>query len=254
MNIVNSATTQAKRLNKRTAYLLVFHGSRSPQYFSTVLQLGELVRQHLKTLVEVAVLEFAKRSLAEEIVCFCRKAIVLDCQKVKILPVFLSGGVHVREDIPQEIAVAKENLCDGISIELADYVGSFSELTTIIQGKFSQAEGRILLAHGSRLPGGNKHIEQIAHSTKAISAYWTREPSLESAVEMLVKANKTSIAIVPYFLFFGKITQEIASYTTQLRLKYPQQNFYLAQPLGATPELAEAIASIAAKEPAASLD
>ncbi|WP_144871997.1 sirohydrochlorin chelatase, partial [Hyella patelloides] len=169
--------------------------------------------QSLLPLVEVAVLEFADVPLSQSIINFAQKAIAYHYQKVEIIPVFLSAGVHVREDIPLEIAQAKQKLGDTIvSLELLDYVGNYPQLTALITQKFTQiaAQGRILLAHGSRLSQGNVASEQLAKKVNAINTYWTVQPDLTSAVQLLVKQNISSIAIVPYFLFSGRITEAIA--------------------------------------------
>jgi sirohydrochlorin cobaltochelatase len=262
-------------LNTNSAHLLVFHGSRNQQYFKTISQLASLVRKQLELktldiiqkqianlqsltqitatitsqvlspLVEVAVLEFGEVSLSQRIINFAQKAIALNYQRIKIIPVFLAAGVHVKEDIPLEIAIAKQKLNGSIALDLLDYVGSYSQLTDLIAQKFLPLanSGRILLAHGSRLDRGNVAIEEIGGKVNAINAYWTVPPDLTSAVELLVNQNKSAIFIVPYFLFVGRITEEITSQVATLQNKFPQTKLFLTQPLGATPELAQVIVS-----------
>lgn len=200
--------------------------------------------QNLLPLVEMAVLEFTDVPLSQSIVNFAQKAIAYNYQKVEIIPVFLSAGVHVREDIPLEIAQAKQKLGETtISLELLDYVGNYPQLTALIAQQFTQiaAQRRILLAHGSRLSPGNVASEQLAKEVNATNAYWTVQPDLTSVVQSLVKQNISSIAIVPYFLFSGRITEAIAFQVTELQSKFPQTKLLLGQPLGATPKLAQII-------------
>jgi sirohydrochlorin cobaltochelatase len=263
-------------LSTNSAYLLVFHGSRNQQYSLTISQLANLVQKQfeLKALgisqqeianlndlqsstqtiatvtarivtpiVEVAVLEFGEVSLAQRIIDFAQKAIALNYLQVKIIPVFLTAGVHVREDIPQAIAIAKPKLDSRIAIELLDYVGSYPQLTDLLVQKFPPLAnlGKIILAHGSRLDRGNIAIEEIGKKVNAINAYWTVKPDLTSTVELLINQNKSAIVIVPYFLFVGRITEEITSQVAILQSKFPQTKFFLTQPLGATSELAQII-------------
>lgn len=257
-------------MNTHSARLLIFHGSCNRQYWQTISQLASLVQKQLESeilrsdgeakedgfstvatitspalspLVEAAVLEFAEVSLSQSIINFAQKAISLNYQRIKIIPVFLSAGVHVREDIPLEITIAKQKLGSSITLELVDYVGSYPQLTALIAQKFASLEtsGRILLAHGSRLTQGNVAIEQLGKKVNAINTYWTIQPDLTSAVEMLVNQNFLAITIVPYFLFVGKITEEINDLVVTLQNRFPQTKLFLTQPLGATPELARII-------------
>ena len=268
--------TQNIRLNTSSAHLLVFHGSRDRQYWTTISELGSLVTQQLcliaptftleggrlredsrskslklataeksatgnVPLVAVAALEFADVELSEKMVRFAQIAIANKYQRLTIVPVFLSAGVHVKEDIPQAIAQARQQLGDRIKLELLDYIGNAS-LTALITQKFAlvATDNRILLAHGSRLPQGNLKSEQLARRVKAKIAYWAVQPNLTSVVELLAH-NKSPIAIVPYFLFSGKITEAIASQVAQLQDRFPNTQLHLARPLGATPELAKVI-------------
>lgn len=197
-----------------------------------------------KPLVEVAVLEFGEMSLSQSIVCFAHKAIANNYAKIKIVPVFLTAGVHVQEDIPREIARAKQRVDHKIELELLNYVGNYPQIANLIKEKFAfSTSGKILLAHGSRLSDGNVAVEHLAKQVNAINAYWTIQPDLSSVVELLVKQNFSSITIVPYFLFVGKITQEIRNQVIKLQNKFPQTKIFLTQPLGATTELAQMIIS-----------
>jgi sirohydrochlorin cobaltochelatase len=265
-------------LSTNSAYLLVFHGSRNQQYAQTISQLANLVQKQLELkalrtsqkeisnlddlqnsnqtttiitarivtpIVEVAVLEFGEVSLAQRIVDFAQKAIALNYQRIKIIPVFLSAGVHVKEDLPREIASARQKLESKIVIELLDYVGSYPQLTDLLTQKLPHLAnlGRIILAHGSRLDRGNIAVEEIGKKVNAINAYWTVPPDLNSTIELLINHNKSAIVIVPYFLFVGRITEEITSQVATLQSKFPQTKLFLTQPLGATPELAQVIVS-----------
>ena len=256
-------------MNISSAYLLVFHGSRERQYRSTISELGSLLTQQLcwnltfledsrsrsqrataskslskLPLVDVAALEFADVELWEKIVSFAHTAIAQKYSRLVIVPIFLSAGVHVRGDIPHEIALAKQKLPDSITIESLDFIGNAS-FTALIGQKFAKlaTEDRVLLAHGSRLPQGNDRSEQLAQKVNARIAYWAIQPDLTSIVESLARQNQSSIAIVPYFLFSGKITEAIASLVARLQVRFPKNQLHLARPLGATTELAQVIAT-----------
>ena len=232
-------------MNNNFAYLLVFHGSRNPSYSEKITQLGNLVSQQANTAVEVASLEFPQIPLAKVISQMYRKATARGYAGLKIIPMFLSKGVHVKEDLPQEVEHAKQSLGITSGIALTECLGCLPQLEDLVSNKFTSGDGsRILLAHGSRRSQGNEQIELLANNIGVEAAYWTVKPDLESKIELLAKQNETKITIVPYFLFLGKITEAIAEKVTQLQKLYPQIQFSLATPLGATPELATAITKL----------
>lgn len=249
------------------AYLLVSHGSHDPRPVIAMQQLAELVSRKVqsnlidscyqsnivssgvasqlgcKTLVGTAYLELSPEPLHEQIKRFGISTIAQGCHCLKILPLFLLPGVHVMEDIPNEVVLAEQALGQDIIIKQQPYLGSHPGLESLLEKQLAAttAEARILLAHGSRRPLSSHPIEALAAALGAVAAYWSVPPSLESRVQELVIAGCRNIVIVPYFLFVGGITDAIAHKQEELKLQFPEVSFQLAEPLGATVELAELI-------------
>ncbi len=270
-------------LTLTSAYLLVSHGSRDPRPQIALERLSYLVEEELKhlkfnhdqdssilssfnqrqksnkeiggrnsvviapqlTIVETASLELSEVSLSQKIQQFVTKLQDMGINSLKIVPLFLLPGVHVREDIPKEIKIAKEKIGFNIHIELCPYLGSYKGLVKIIARQFSShtQDARIIIAHGSRRHGGNGSVEAIASQLNTKVAYWSIEPSLSDQVHALVKEGKKQITIMPYFLFTGGITTVISQQVQQLQDSLPQTELNLGQPLGATPELAQLMVS-----------
>jgi sirohydrochlorin cobaltochelatase len=257
-----------------SAYFLVFHGSRDPRTYSLASYLGELLtrkfkskniviqKNYLKTnlaifdpkmvvtanspkipLVKVAALEFAELSLHQSLIAFAQEAVEKGFGKIKVLPLFLAPGIHVQQDIPTEIALAIKKIDNPVLIELSPYLGKYSGIVQLLAQKFSllSTAGRIVIAHGSRSVEVTDYYENLATQLNASIAYWSVSPSLTQQVEAQIAAGQKQIAIVPYFLFPGKITQAIAEEVSFLQKRYPQVELILDQPLGATETLAELI-------------
>ncbi|MEH2136733.1 sirohydrochlorin chelatase [Nostoc sp.] len=240
-----------------SAYLLVSHGSRDPRPEVAMQQLARLVCHQLpknynalnsEHLVGIAALEMSPQPLHEQIQQFAKRAFgnrkpSQNQNRLKIVPLFLLPGVHVMTDIPAEVALAQQATGQDIMIELQPYLGSHANLEKLLAKQIAtiKAEAWILLAHGSRRPGSKETVEAMAASLSAVAAYWSVPPSLESRVTELVTAGYKEIAILPYFLFAGGITDAIAASIEELKLQFPAVNFQLAQPLGASAELAELI-------------
>lgn len=258
-----------------SAYLLVIHGSRNRKTQTAASKLKQMLIAELQSkdrlhqlnystssvpwsesktvkidrslqnpLIDVAALELASLPLSENIVNFAEKAYYLGFKKIKIIPLFLIPGVHVTEDIPTEIARAIKQINNQVTIELSPYLGKYSEMALLLAKKFSDlpAKTRILIAHGSRLPGVAERYQSLTRQLNAMIAYWSTTPNLSQQVKAQIAAGQQKIAILPYFLFPGKITEAIAEQISELQLEHPEAELILGEPLGATPALAKLIA------------
>ena len=155
------------KLFNHSAFLLIFHGSSNPNYLSSPLKLAALIRtvlinQHSDILnsdlsfpqqnqkiltqnnnpeiplIEIATLECADIPLSQSIIEFAKQAIVQNYRRLVLIPVFLSAGVHVLEDIPEELSQAKKVLGNAIEFQLTDYVGNFSRMQSLIANRFQK--------------------------------------------------------------------------------------------------------------------
>jgi len=158
---------------------------------------------------------------------------------LQIIPLFLLSGVHVKEDIPAAVAKVRSP----IKLELKPHLGSYQGIKSLLSRQLADLSPQkpILLSHGSRRPGGNREVENLAAFFGAITAYWSIEPSLSQQIESLIAQGSPTIAILPYFLFTGAITDAIEAQVFELSQKHPNVNISLGKSLGATGELAEII-------------
>ena len=230
-----------------SAYLLVSHGSRDPRPEVAMQQLAGLVSEQMgnsQHQVGIAALELQPQPLHQQIQQFATSVDEVDC--LQVVPLFLLPGVHVMTDIPEQITLAKQALGENMMINLHPHLGSHPGLITLLSEQMAtmKAETTILLAHGSRRPGSLEPIETLAAKLGAVTAYWAVAPSLESRIKDLVAAGKREVTILPYFLFTGGITDAIAQSIEKLKLQFPAVTFQLAEPLGASAELAEIIGDL----------
>ncbi|WP_013323798.1 sirohydrochlorin chelatase [Gloeothece verrucosa] len=263
-----------------SAYLLVSHGSRDNRSQIALERLAYLVKQQLDDLyshrgsilsnrpeyqaaiktiatktrtiinkssshqVETATLELASCPLHERIQQMAKQVQTTGANQIKLIPLFLFKGVHVEEDIPEQIEMAKTYLPPSCQLKLCPYLGSYPQIKLLLEEQFAQlsAPGRILLSHGSRRPGANQLIEKLASQLGAKTAYWSMTPSLAAQIAHLAEEGCKQIAILPYFLFSGGITDAIAQQVRALEPTYPTIELTLGKPLGPTPALANLIA------------
>lgn len=250
-------------LKTSSAYLLVSHGSRDPRPEMAIAQLAERVTQQLKAagnpqpLIKTAVLDCAPTPLHQQIQTVAQEVHtsrnlqeIAPITHLYLLPLFLLPGVHVMEDIPSEVAIAQQLLGDRITLKICPYLGADLSLDNLLptaapfSAQTSAKTSRVLVSHGSRRAGGNAPVEAIAADLKALPAYWSVAPSLETQVSHLVEQGYEEIDILPYFLFEGGITDAIAQTVAQLSQTFPATRFKMAETLSANSSLATHIVNL----------
>lgn len=193
-----------------------------------------------KVIVGTACLELSPIALSEQIYEFGRRLQAAGVHELKLLPVFLMPGVHVTEDIPDEVEVARALLGDSLQLTLCPHLGSHTKISEVLANRLAAvpAERSLLVAHGSRKPKGNQAIKGLAKRLDTAVAYWSTPPDIETQVIDLMQQGCQRLAILPYFLFAGGITDAITHRTEELAERFPKVSFRLLPTLGATDEIA----------------
>lgn len=126
----------------KTALILFAHGSRDPQWASTLKRVCDEVRSRSPNLrVEQAFLEFMKPELGE-----CSAQLVADgFERIVVLPMFIAQGGHLKQDLPLLID-EQRRLHPRVEFEQACAVG---EAESIVQ---AMADHVVALA-GEQLSG-----------------------------------------------------------------------------------------------------
>jgi sirohydrochlorin ferrochelatase len=258
---------------KSSAYLLITHGSRDPRPQIAIEHLANLIARRLSEyawssvavaptaekniygqsrspksipLVGTATLELAPTPLHHQIQQFAEQALSQGYHHLQILPLFLLPGVHVMDDIPTEVAIARQALSADLTLEIRPYVGSHPQLAQLLVNPIEPLEtsataGKIVLAHGSRRSNGNQPVEDIAIQLGAMPAYWSVSPSLEDQVSDFIQKGYQQITIWPYFLFEGSLTDAIEQEVHRLAHQFPYAQLHLGRAIGPTPQLAELV-------------
>ena len=257
-----------------SSYLLVSHGSRDPRPQQAMAQLAMLVSQiasqteasvapaglqpvkyratssqvtpplaRQQPLVGTACLELGSAPLHQQMIEFADRTLSSGGNCLQVVPLFLLSGMHVKQDLPAEVAMAQKICGQKLQIDLRPHLGSHPQISQLLakQIAIASAAAWILLAHGSRRAGSQQPIAALAQQLGAVPAYWAVSPSLESRVRKLADRGIQQIAIVPYFLFAGGITDAIAQKVEQLQTQFPEVNLQLSEPLGASAELANMV-------------
>lgn len=225
-----------------SAYLLVSHGSRAPRPQAAMAQLATLIRSKVQAPIGIATLECSPLALHEQIHQFSQTLIPQNIHHIQIVPLFLLPGVHVVEDIPDQVRIAQQ--LESMTIALSPHLGTHPGLKSLLASRLSPETACILLSHGSRRSGGNQSVEDLADALNLVPAYWLVAPSLETRLQELSQKGHRNVTILPYFLFSGGVTDAIAQTVEQLTPKFPSLHLTLAAPLEVSDALVDLLVDL----------
>jgi sirohydrochlorin cobaltochelatase len=222
----------------KTAYLLVAHGSRDPQFGLTVDRLvATCAPKFNDAAIGSAYLELAPTPLVDQIVAFVEQCA---CSILKLLPLFLAPGVHSTQDLPAAVTAAQQILGTKCKLILLDYLGAaMPQILSKLRQSLPAAS--ILLVHGSRQ--GGDFFTNLATKLNLQPAYWAICPpdqptsTLADRVAELSTpaAIQTEIGILWYFLFPGKTATAIEAAISELKLRFPHSQLQSTALLGEHP-------------------
>ena len=105
--------------------VLFAHGSREPEWSAPFERLARQLADQF--FVEIAYLERMRPTLEEAVTALAAKG----AQRVRIVPVFLGVGGHIKEDLPK-LADAARARHRGVEIVLERTIGERTEVTDAI--------------------------------------------------------------------------------------------------------------------------
>lgn len=201
-----------------TTLFYVTHGSSDRRSWLVLQDLLVTARSHIGhifTCIGGGCLEGQELNLAQQLETFALEVIKAGGTEIVILPLFLLEGVHVKEDIPEQVAIAAVgHQDDNLRFRVTEHLGTSPQIPKLLSQSFvsqsTDRQNRILIAHGSRRDGANQVVEDLARQCGAIAAYWGVEPKIETQIEASLSQGITEIAVLPYFLTEGGITEAIA--------------------------------------------
>lgn len=200
---------------------------------------------HYLPLVGTACLETGTLPLHQQIVDFGRRAAAAGVTEIRVVPIFLLRGVHVLTDLPAEVQAAQGMLPE-VTLKITAPLGDHPGLKAVVQERLQSttADTWLLLAHGSRRPEGNRSVQSLAQSLGGSVAYWAVPPHLDTQIIHLIQQGVQRLAILPYFLFTGTITDTLTQRTEELAERFPGLGIHLLPPLGPSPRLAHLVVDL----------
>ena len=111
----------------KAGIVLFAHGSRDREWARPFEQLAASLANKVDGPVKLAYLDLMRPSLDEAIGTLAREGI----KRIRVVPVFLGAGSHVKEDLPRLIASARAQHPD-TTIELEAAIGEQSKVVDAI--------------------------------------------------------------------------------------------------------------------------
>ena len=115
----------------KESIVLFAHGSREPEWAQPFERIAAKLRDEFR--VELAYLERMRPTLEEALTSLIGEG----AKRVRIVPVFLGEGGHVREDLPKLAAAARARH-PGVEIVLEQTIGERQEVTDAIAAVISK--------------------------------------------------------------------------------------------------------------------
>src|SRR5262245_50886490 len=108
----------------------------------------------------------------------------------------------------------------------------------------------LLIAHGSREEDANADLRFLAENLGrsgefllVVASYLElAEPNIEAGAQLCVSAGAKRVVLLPYFLSAGiHVRRDLTRTRERLSARYPDVQFFLADPLGRHPLLEEVV-------------
>lgn len=114
--------------------LLLAHGSRAKETQDTLNAVADMVRAKCPgRAIEVAYMEFCDVNIEKGLGALKDRGVT----NVKVVPYFLFDGIHIREDIPEELAKFVEKNPD-MTVTLGKTLGADERLADIVADRIAE--------------------------------------------------------------------------------------------------------------------
>jgi sirohydrochlorin ferrochelatase len=237
---------------ERTSVLILGHGSRIARANVEFEALVAAYRRRRPDLhVARAYIELAAPLLADALAALAARA-----ERVVVLPLFLLAAGHVKDDIPEALAEARAAFprvrfdvarVIGVSNGLADLALARLEEVVPLRGDEAARTALLGVGRGSSDSDTNGDFCKLARIVGERGGFARAEPCfiavtrplVPPALEDLARVHAGPIAVSPFFLFAGRLVQQLAREVADFRARHPGREVRLAAHLGPDARLLE---------------
>jgi sirohydrochlorin cobaltochelatase len=224
-------------MDRDTAVMICGHGSRDPEAIAEFNRLTELVRARLPERdVEHGFLEFARPIIRDGFNALKTRG----ARRILALPGMLFAAGHVKNDLPWEVnsfAADNPEIAVTFGRELAielKLLRAASDRIESAEATSSRAVARsdtllLVVGRGTNDPDANANIAKVARMLwEGMGFGWAdvaysgvTQPSVDVALERLVRLGFPRIVVFPYFLFTGILVKRIYHLAEEAQARFP---------------------------------
>jgi len=118
-----------------TAILMMCHGSRIPEANDAAHEIAGRVKQMTQfDIVEVSFRELHLPNIQQGV----DNCVAQGAQRILLVPYFLYLGAHVQEDLPEELAQARERH-PGVEMVLGKHLGVHNKLAEVVVERIAES-------------------------------------------------------------------------------------------------------------------
>lgn len=242
-----TALTQIAQLSSRVL-LMVGHGSRNPSANRDFEELVAAYRElHPQLPIVHCYLELAEPVLSDAL-NDCAKSF----QEVVVQPLFLFAAGHTKNDIPLALDRARRDHPNvrflvartlGVHPSMVDLVNEriHAMLHSALRPESDEKQtALVVVGRGSSDPDANADFCKLVRLIGEGQKYtWIlpcfigiARPSVPEAIEFVARSRPERILVQPYFLFAGRLYQQLDAQLKDFEVRYPWIEIRLGAPLG----------------------
>jgi sirohydrochlorin cobaltochelatase len=224
--------------------LLVGHGSRNASAnrdFEELVNAYQLRNPDLT--IELCFLELAEPVLTDALDACARRF-----QEIVVVPLFLFSAGHTKNDIPLALSQARQNH-PMVSFRAARTLGVHPNMVDLASHRIHEIgiapdqprqTALVVVGRGSSDPDANgdfcKLVRLLGEGRKyewvLASFIGIAQPSVPETIEFIARSRPERIVVQPYFLFAGRLMQQLEGMLQEFSIRYPWIEIKLGQPLG----------------------
>jgi sirohydrochlorin ferrochelatase len=169
---------------------------------------------------ELSFLELTEPSIEEGF----QRCVKQGAAEITVVPLFLLAAGHIKQDIPQALAILKVKYPD-IKINVKDPFGVQSKILDAVaelvletvEGPVGRQDRALVVGRGSSDPGIQADFTLIADGIKerlgleevSVCYLAAAEPRLHEGFETIMEQPGSRVIVIPYLLFSGLLTTEV---------------------------------------------
>ena len=238
------------------AVLLVGHGSRREKSNEQVRELAAMLEDRLEIPVDAAFLELAEPSIPDAI-----DGLAHSVSRLTVVPLSLFAASHVKNDLPLAVDRARSDH-PSVRFHAGAHLGVHPAILDLLDDRVAAVEAElgvdrerddvavVVCARGSSDPDSNADVHKLARllyegrefDRVAASFVGVTDPLLDETLHDLAKRRPDAVAVVPYMLGDGVLTDRIRDGTATFDAEYPYVDAAAGDPLGTDSRLLDVLA------------